>query len=310
LIAMPARAAAGTLRNQAGFTLVELVIAAALLGGVVATFYFMLTATTRGWLLFQGQLDTQQNPRLASDRIVTDLLQGLDDAPGGTLTVQKATIVVCPLTTSTMPATTIYVENAADLVPGTAVTLTSLATGVTATTVSAIGAQTACAATGITGTALTISPAVTSATAPFGLPYGTLVGPITVTYTANGTQITRGGQTLADYVNALSITGTSTTLSAQAPAGVTTPTVASTTGFATGDLIFIDSELRAIVSISGSTVNLDQGLFITHTWGAAVRKKIITVQIADRYAQTAAAGGQVQLVTDTTEGIPRNPPLK
>ncbi|HLW48950.1 MAG TPA: prepilin-type N-terminal cleavage/methylation domain-containing protein [bacterium] len=296
--------------GQCGFTLIELVIAVALLGGVVATFYFMIATTTRGWLLFQGQLDTQQNPRAASGRVVADLLQALDDAPGGTLAVQKATIIVCPVTTATEPASTIYVENVTDLQAGSVVTLTALSAGVSPTTVLTIGAPAACAVNGVTGTALTITPAVTSGTAPFGLPYGTLVGPIAVTYTSSGTQMMRAGQTLADYVGALSITGTATTLSAQAPAGVTTPTVASTAGFAAGDLIFIGSEIRGIVSIAGSTVNLDQGLFVTHAAGQTVRKKIVTVQIAGRSAQTAAAGGQVQLVTDTTEGIPRNPPLR
>lgn len=301
----PVRAA-----DQRGFTLIELVIAAGLLGGIVATFYFMIAATTRGWLLFQGQLDSQQNPRAAADRVVTDLLQALDDAPGGTLAVQKATIVVCPVTTATEPASTIYVQNAADMQPGSAVTLTALSTGVSPTTVSSIGASAACAVTGVTGTALTITPAVTSATAPFGLPYGTLVGPIAVTYTSAGTQMTRAGQALADYVGALSMTGTATTLSLSAAAGATTLTVASAAGFAAGDLIFVGSEIRAIVSIAGSTLTLDQAVFFTHAAGESVRKKIAIIQIAGRSVQTAAAGGQIQLVTDTTEGDPRNPPLK
>ena len=295
-------------RGERGFTLIELVIAAALLGGVVATFYFMIVTTTRGWLLLQGQLDTQQNPRAASDRVVADLQQALDNAPGGTLTVQKTTVIVCPVTTAT--TSVIQVENASDIVTGTVVTLTALSTGVSPTTVSSIGAPTTCAANGVTGTALTITPAVTSGTAPFGLPYGTLLGPIPVTYTSGGTQMTRAGQALADYVSALSITGTATTLSAAAPAGVTTPTVASTAGFAAGDLIFVGSEIRAIVSIAGGTLNLDQGLFATHAAGDTVRKKVVTLQIADRSTQTAASGVQVQLVTDTTEGGPRNPPLK
>lgn len=297
--------------NERGFTLIEMVIAAALLGGVVATFYFMIVVTARGWLLLQGQFDTQQNSRAASDRVVADLLQALDDGVAGTLTVQKVTIVVCPITPSGMPAGTILVQNPADVVTGTVVTLTALSTAISPTTVSSIGAATTCAANGVTGTALTITPNVTTATAAGGIPYGTVLGPIAVTYTAAGTQMTRAGQPLANFVSSLSFTaGASTTLSASAPAGVTTPTVASATGFAAGDLVFIGSEVRGIVSIAGSTLNLDQGLFITHTAGQAVRKKIVTVQIAGQSAQTAASGGQVQLVTDTTGGEPRNPPVK
>jgi prepilin-type N-terminal cleavage/methylation domain-containing protein len=296
--------------DQRGFTLIELVVAAALLGGVVATFYFMITTTTRGWLLFQGQLDTQQNPRAAADRVVTDLLQALDDTPGGTLAVQKATIVVCPVTTATEPAATIYVENAADIQPGNVVTLTALSTGIAPTTVSAVGSPAACAVNGVTGTALTITPAVTSATAPFGLPYGTLVGPLPVTYTSSGSQMTRAGQVLADYVGGLSMTGTATTLASPAAAGATALTVASASGLATGDVIFVGAEIRGIVSIAGTTVTVDQGLFSAHAAGDSIRKKLVTVQIGAQSTQAPAAGGQVQLVTDTTEGIPRNPPLK
>jgi len=297
------------LPSERGFTLIELAIAAALLGGVVATVYFMISTTTRGWLLLQSQLDVQQNSRIATDRTVNDLLQAIDNAVGGTLTVQKAIILVCPVV-ATATTTVIYVQTPTDLVTGTVITLTALSTAVSPTTISAIGAASTCASTGVSGTALTITPSVTSATAPFGLPYGTLLAPIAVTYTTSGTQATRAGQTLADLVSSLVFTQTSTTLSAQAPAGVTTPTVASTTGFAAGDLVFIGSEIRSISSTAGSTLNLDQGLFITHTSGETVRKKIVTIQILDRALQTSASGAQVQQVTNTTEGLPRNPPLK
>ncbi len=301
------------IRTERGFTLIELVIAMALLGGVVATFYFMITTTTRGWLLLQGQLDVQQNPRVASDRVVNDLQQALDNITATGLTVQKITILVCPVpATATTGTTVILVENATDVYAGAVVTLTALSTGVSPTTVSSVGSATSCAANGVTGTALTITPSVTSATTVFGLPYGTLVSPIPVTYTASGTQMVRAGQPLADLVSRLTFTGSaSTTLSAQAPAGVTTPTVASTSGFAVGDLIFIESEIRSIVSIAGSTLNLDQGVFVTHTSGAVVRKRrLMIVQITDSSTQTTPSGSQVQQVTDTSEAVPRNPPLK
>lgn len=304
----PGRGAPG-IRSERGFSLIELVVVAALLSAVVGTFYFMVTTTTRGWLLLQDQLDAQQNPRLASDRVVTDLQQALDNGVGGTLSVGKITIIVCPVG-ATATTSTILVENAADIPANAVVTLTALSTGVSPTTVSSVGSATSCAANGVTGTALTISPSLTSATNPFGLPFGTLLSPITVTYTTTGTQMTRAGQALADLVSLLSFTQTSTTLSAQAPAGVTTPTVASTSGLAAGDLIFVGTEIRSIVSIAGSTLNLDQGLFVTHTSGATVRKKIVTTAITDTATQTQPAGAQVQQVTNTSEGVPRNPPLK
>ncbi|HEV2440270.1 MAG TPA: prepilin-type N-terminal cleavage/methylation domain-containing protein [bacterium] len=308
---MSRRGGVAGITSQRGFTLIELVIAAALLGGVVMTFYFMVTTTTRGWLLLQGQLDIQQNPRVASDRVVNDLQQATGNTVTGTLTIQKATIIVCPVTPSGMPAGTIIIQNPTDLVTGTVVTLTALATGISPTTVSAVGGAATCALNGVTGTQLTITPTLTSATVAAGIPYGMLLGPIAVSYTSSGTQMTRAGQPLADLVSSLSFTGgVSSTLSANSPWGVTTPTVASTAGFAVGDLIFIGSELRSIVSIAGSTLNLDQGLFVTHTSGTPVRKNIVTMQIANLSRQTTPSGAQVQLVTDTTEGLPRNPPLK
>lgn len=298
------------IRNERGFTVLELAIVAALLASVIGSFFFMVTTTTRGWLLLQQQLDVQQNPRVGSDRLVNDLQQAIDNSVGGTLTVQKATIVVCAVTASGMPVTTILVQNPTDIAAGDVVTLTALSTGISPTTVSAIGAVTACAGSGVTGTALTISPALTTSTAVEGVPYGTLLTPVPVTYTIAGTQMTRAGQALADLVTSLSFTGLSTTLSAQAPAGVSTPTVASTAGFAVGDLVFIGSEVRSISSIAGSTLNLDQGLFVTHTAGETVRKKLVITVITNQATQTAAAGGQLQTVTDTSEGVPRNPPLK
>ncbi len=299
------------IRDERGFTLIELLIVMGLLIVIVGGFYSLLVTTDRGWSLLQGQLDTQQSPRVATDRLVNDLQQALDNGiAGANLTVQKISILVCPV-----PATTttsiVLVQNATDIPTNTVATLTALAAQATAT-VTAIGAVTTCAANGATGTALTITPSVTSATAAFGFPYGTLLSPIPVTYTASGTQLPRAGQTLADFISALSFTQVTTTLSGAAAAGDSTTTVSSASGFAVGDLIFVGTapEIRAISSIAGTTFTLDQALFFAHGAGQAVRKKLVTTQIASTVTQPPAGGSQVQTVTETSEGVPRDPPLK
>ena len=304
--------------------MIELLIAAGLLASVVFVFFGMITTMTRGWALLTGQLDTQQNPRAATDRAVNDLQQSLDYAtPSGVMTVQKITPLVCPVAFPT-PTSTVLVENPTDITVNSVVTLTALSTQITRTVTAIAVATSTCAApvggtqgqtVTSTGTLLTLNSAITSATAPFGVPYGTLFGPTPVTYTQSTTQLLRGGVILADNVSKLSFTEHATTLSAQAGANASAITVQSAAGLAAGDLIFVDAgnanaEIRAITTISVNTVNLDQPLFVTHTSGVPVRRKLAATQIVDQITQTQLGGSQVQSVTLPSEGAPRNPPLK
>ncbi len=314
----------GTTTAERGYTLIELLITLALLASVVWLSYGMIWNIDQGWSLLQGQLDTQQNPRVATDRLVNDLQQSVDYVtPSSSLTVQKATLLTCPVAFPTSTST-ILVENAADVPANAVVTLTALATLITRTVTAVASVTTTCAAPvggsmgqtiTSTGTQLTLNTTITSATAPFGLPYGTLLSPLPVTYTASGTQAIRTTFTLADNVAGLSFSQPATTLSAQANQNAGSITVSSAAPFAAGDLIFIDAgnsnaEIRAISSISSTTVTLDQNLFVTHTSGAPVRRKLATTNITDQFTQPAIGGNQVQTVTLTSEGAPRNPPLK
>ncbi len=302
------------LADERGFTLTELLVAVVLLAFIAAPFYGLVVAADRGWSLLQGQLDTQQNPRVALERLINDVRQSTDySITGGTqLTPQKMTILVCPAGAG---GTTLIVENATDIVAGTTVlTLTTLATQETGKTVTAVGATTTCGANGASGTSLTISPALTT---PL-FPYGTLAGPIPVAYGLSANQVTRAGAVLADNVSALSFTQQATSLASAAAAGATsisvTNTTPSTSPFAVGALIFVESEIRAVTAVAvgatTTTVTLDQGLFSAHGAGAAVRQKLATAQITSQFSQPAAGGTQVQQVMLPAEGAPRDPPLK
>ncbi len=146
-----------------GFSLIELVIVMGILTAVLASFYTLLVTTGRGWALLEGQLETQQQPRVATDRLVNDLQQAYDQAiAGGSLTVQKSTIVVCPVI-ATATTSTVLVENATDVLAASAVTMTALSGTTVPVTISTIGGTSACASNGVSGTALTIAPSVTSA---------------------------------------------------------------------------------------------------------------------------------------------------
>jgi prepilin-type N-terminal cleavage/methylation domain-containing protein len=311
------RAAAG-IADEEGFSLIELAVVLAILTFVVGSFYALLVTTDRGWALLQGQLDAQQNPRIATDRLVNDVQQSSDyTIPGGSqLSVQKVTIVTCPAAAG---ATQILVENSADMQTGTTVTLTALSAQAVGEVITPTGSSATCGANSTSGAVVLITPTLPGSLA-FGLPYGTLVSPITVTYSLSGSQILRATPTaiLADYTGALSFTQQTTTLNAASAAGsasvTVTNSVPSTSDFAVGDLIFVGSEIRAIAALTvgaaTTTLTLDQGLFSAHTAGTSVRRKLVTTQITGRVAQTRLGGQQVQQVVLPSRGAPRNPPLK
>ncbi len=312
-----------TTTAERGFTLIELLIALGLLASVVWLSYGMIWNIDQGWSLLQGQLDTQQNPRVATDLLMNDLQQSVDYVTPSGMTVEKVTLLTCPVAFPTSTST-VLIENAADVPANAVVTLTALATLITRTITAVASVTTTCAAPvggsmgqtiTSTGTQLTLNTTITSATAPFGLPYGTLLSPLPVAYTTSGTQAIRITSTLADNVAGLSVSQPATTLSAQANQNAGSITVSSAAPFAVGDLVFIDAgnsnaEIRAISSISSTTVTLDQNLFVTHTSGAPVRRKLAATNITDQITQPQLGGNQLQTVTLTSEGAPRNPPLK
>jgi len=300
-----------SIRDERGFTLIELLIAIGLLVVIAGLFYALIITTDRGWSLLQGQLDTQQNSRVATDRLINDLQEATDLAvSGGTLTARKITILTCPAAAGD---TRIFVENAADIPFPSTVTLAALAT-TTPATITGTGAGTC--ANG--GTSLTLS-APLPASLTYAFPYGTIVFPIPVTYSLSGTQILRAGAALSDNAGGVTFAQHATTLASAATAGDATITVANTVAdtcdFAIGDLVYVESEIRAVLlspTCAGpaAILTLDQPLFFSHALGSPVGKKLAATQITSRLTQPPIGGGQTQQIILSSEGAPRNPPLK
>lgn len=137
------------LRNERGFTLIEMLVAMILVAVVVAAFVGLVTTAAREWGSLQGQADVQQHPRVAVSRLVAEIRQARDFviATGGTaLGLVKATVLTA---NSANGATSIVVEDASVLRSGSPIVLISLNRVEQVT------------ATGIAGNTVTVSPALT-----------------------------------------------------------------------------------------------------------------------------------------------------
>lgn len=301
-------------RDERGTTLVELLMVLGLLVVFANAFYLPIILSLRGSALLRGQLEVQQQPRVAMERLINDLRQASDYAittgPPLRLAITKVTALLCGAGAG---AGTIIVGNATDLRVGDAVGVTAGAVGLAETgkTITAIGSGT-CAG-GASGGALTISPAVINA-----FPAGSVVSPVNpnVTYELNAAkQLLRNGAVLADNVDAVCFRDRRSTLAAAAGAGATSIAInsangvcpnASASSFAVGDLIFIEFELRTVTAVAGTSLTLDLGLSQNHAAGAPVRRKLLTVVLTIRRAANSAGGNLVQQVTLTSNGGMRN----
>lgn len=301
-------------RDERGTTLVELLMVLGLLVVFANAFYLPIILSLRGSALLRGQLEVQQQPRVAMERLINDLRQASDYAittgPPLRLAITKVTALLCGAGAG---AGTIIVGNATDLRVGDAVGVTAGAVGLeeTGKTITAIGSGT-CAG-GASGGALTISPAVINA-----FPAGSVVSPVNpnVTYELNAAkQLLRNGAVLADNVDAVCFRDRRSTLAAAAGAGATSIAInsangvcpnASASSFAVGDLIFIEFELRTVTAVAGTSLTLDLGLSQNHAAGAPVRRKLLTVVLTIRRAANSAGGNLVQQVTLTSNGGMRN----
>lgn len=153
-------------RGQEGLSLLETVLAVALLALVLAAVYALVTAGARGWAGLAGQADVQQHPRVAVSRVLAEVRQSRDfviGAGGTALGLVKVTRLTAD---AAVGATAIAVEDASSLAAGRPVTLLRLTS-----------AETAPAAS-IAGSTVTLS-------APLGLPH------------RRGEQVRRGQTTLA-----------------------------------------------------------------------------------------------------------------
>src|SRR2546428_1992940 len=65
-------------RSESGFTLVEMLIAMAVMSLVIVAFYALITTLVRQWASMQGQMEVQQQPRIAAGRIMAEIRQSRD----------------------------------------------------------------------------------------------------------------------------------------------------------------------------------------------------------------------------------------
>lgn len=112
--------------REAGLTFVEMVIAIALMSLVILTFYAVIGVAVRGWGAVEGQVEVQQQPRIALTRIAGETRQARDfviGGGGGALGLLKATML---LQDAPPGATVLEVEDAAMLAAGMPVVIQSL----------------------------------------------------------------------------------------------------------------------------------------------------------------------------------------
>jgi Tfp pilus assembly protein PilV len=193
---------------EEGLTLLETVIATALLALVLLAMYGLIGVGVKEWVSFSGQTDVQQNPRVAAERVLAEVMQSKDvvvGAGGTSLGLVKVTVLGEDRASG---AASFIVQDASALVTGRPVSLLNLnsaetvaASAIAGTTVSATpvlsrdhrqgevvrrGQTTLTAAAAAGSTSITVAypsgivPLSTSDTISIGGE-----GPFTVTGTAN-----------------------------------------------------------------------------------------------------------------------------
>jgi prepilin-type N-terminal cleavage/methylation domain-containing protein len=68
--------------NQKGFSLIEMMVAMAVLGLIVLGLVTFFTGGTRSWVTGQYQLEAQRNARLTMDRMVKEIREGKNISSG------------------------------------------------------------------------------------------------------------------------------------------------------------------------------------------------------------------------------------
>ena len=112
--------------HEDGLTLVEMLIAIVLMSLVVVTFYELIGVAVRGWAALEGQMDVQQQPRVAFTRVSSEVRQARDFVIGGAgreLGLVKVTVLVQDAAAG---LTTLEVEDASVLASGMPLAILSL----------------------------------------------------------------------------------------------------------------------------------------------------------------------------------------
>jgi len=70
------------IKNQKGFSLIEMMVAMAVLGLIVLGLVTFFSGGTRSWVTGQYQLEAQRNARLSMDRMVKEIREGKNITSG------------------------------------------------------------------------------------------------------------------------------------------------------------------------------------------------------------------------------------
>src|SRR2546428_142829 len=299
-------------RSESGFTLVEMLIAMAVMSLVIVAFYALITTLVRQWASMQGQMEVQQQPRVAAGRIMAEIRQSRDfviGSGGKSLRPGKATVlppdasggVVQPLGAIFTLAGTRVTRNGTILSAAASSGATSvsvvLGSVFAAGDIVAVGSEAPVTVSSVSGNTLTITPALASAHSS-----GEVVATV-----------------LADVTNPVSLqlfSVVSSTLSSSAAVGAKSLCVASVTGFNVNDRVQVDRETydtttglvtqpnRAnITSIGGGCLTVDWGLNTSRAVGVIVRVNAISVNLMTSQVN---ANQQTQQVNLTSKATPRN----
>lgn len=136
-----------TRHGDQGLSLLETVIAIALLSVVMLVLYGLIGVGIRGWVSLIGQADVQQHPRIAAGRVLAEVRQSKDfviGTGGASLGLVKVTQLTADVTAG---AASFPVEDASALAAGRPVVLLTLNSHETLTV------------SGIAGTTLSVAPA-------------------------------------------------------------------------------------------------------------------------------------------------------
>jgi len=111
---------------EVGLTLVEMVISLALMSLVILAFYSLVAVAVRGWGALEGQMEVQQQPRVALTRIANEVRQArfaVIGNDGGDLGLAKVTILTQDAAAG---ATALTVEDPSPLAVGMPLAIASL----------------------------------------------------------------------------------------------------------------------------------------------------------------------------------------
>ena len=291
-------------RSESGFTLVEMLIAMAVMSLVIVAFYALITTLVRQWASMQGQMEVQQQPRVAAGRIMAEIRQSRDfviGSGGNSLGLVKATVLTADVAAG---ATTFSVEDASALAAARPVVLVNV-TSFEQATVSSISGTTVTISAGLSvahkqgelvrraqstlsasassgATTVSVASGSTFATGDF-VAVGN-EGPLTVSNVSGSTlTITpalasahSSGEVVQPLGAIFTLAGTRVTrngtiLSAAASSGATSVSVVLGSVFAAGDIVAVGSEAPVTVSsISGNTLTITPALTSAHSSGEVV----------------------------------------